>query len=63
MKVFPTVRLIVEEPNNEITGGVVSTLPLGQVPQTGLLSSVRAELNKKFVGSELMLETHHHEMF
>ena len=31
----------------------------GQVPQTGLLASVKAELMTKLVGSDAILETHH----
>ena len=58
----PTVRLIVEAPVSVITGFVVSTLPLGQVPQTGLFASVRAEDTEKLagfiIGSDVIVETH-----
>ena len=63
----PTVRLMVAPPVKVIVGAVASELPVpstvvpsGQVPQTGLLASANPEDVAKSVGSDVILETHHH---
>ena len=54
----PTSIVTAASPNNVIKGMVVSTLTVGQVPQTGLLSSINNESVLKSSGSEVIFVTH-----